>query len=199
MNKQFFTGFIIFAQLLLLLPIAISAKEIPREVGGFILGSNVTDYPDIEYSNFLKEVVIYDWHGFDKGIISYGICDSPGEIVRIKLKYEDPSKQYFKTLLKKYKKKFGKPTVWKGDSFGILHIWKWKFIDEKNNRVHLVLQHNTKNPNENTGNMVKLYYPDNIAREQSCFSQQCTQNISDEEKAKRELRKKSDWEYMIPK
>lgn len=199
MNKQFYISLSIIVQLVLLVPFAASAKDVPHEVGGFVLGSNVTDYPDIEYSNFLKEVVIYDWHGFDKGIISYGICDSPGEIVKIKLKYEDPSKQYFKLLLKKYKKKFGKPTEWKGDSFGILHIWKWKFLDKNNNRVHLILQHNTKNPNENIGNMVKLSYPDNIAREQACFSNQCTMNIGKTEKEKQEMRKKSDWNYMIPK
>lgn len=199
MNKQFFISFIIIAQLVFLFPIAGQAKEIPHEVGGFVLGSNVTDYPDIEYSNFLKEVVIYDWYGFDKGIISYGICDSPGEIVKIKLKYANSSKKYFKLLLKKYKKKFGKPTEWKGDSFGILHIWKWKFIDKNKNKVHLILQHNTKNPNENMGNMVKLYYPDNIAREHACFYEQCTQNISNTGKEQQELRKKSDWNYMIPK
>jgi hypothetical protein len=198
-NKQFFTSAIILLQLLLILPIAVSAKGIPTEVGGFVLGSNVADYPDIEYSNFLKEVVVYDWHGFDKGIISYGICAAPGEIVKIKLKYEDSSKKYFKMLLKKYKRKYGRPTEWKGDSFGILHVWKWKFVDENNNRVHLILQHNTKNPNENIGNMVKLYYPDNIIKEQACFSRHCTQNLSDDAKAKRLKRMKSDWKYLIPK
>ena len=180
------------------LPGIILARNVPEAVGGFVLGSDVTDYPDIEYSNFLKEVVIYDWHGFHKGIISYGICDSPGKIVRIKLKYENPSEAYFKTLLKKFKKKYGKPDEWKGDSFGILRIWKWKFVDKNNNRVHLILQHNTKNPNENTGNVVKLFLPDNIIREQKCFTPQCTKNISAEEIKKQEERKKSDWNYLIP-
>lgn len=199
MNKHFFAIAITLSQLFFLVPLAISAQEVPSEVGGFVLGSNVTDYPDLEYSNFLKEVVIYDWHGFDKGIISYGICAAPGEIVKIKLKYADSGKKYFKMLLKKYKDKYGKPTEWKGDSFGILHIWKWKFVDKNNNRVHLILQHNTKNPNENNGNMVKLYYPDNIVREQACFSKQYNQDISQQEKEKRMQRKKSDWNYLIPK
>ncbi len=168
------------------------------EVGGFILGSDVTEYPDIEYSNYLKEVVIYDWHGFDKGIISYGICDSPGEIVKIKLKYEDSSKKFFHTLLKKYKKKFGKPDEWKGDSFGILHIWKWRFTDKNNNRIHLILQHNTKNPNENNGNMVKLYCPDQLIREQQCFTKSCTAHLERKEKEHLKNRKKTDWSYLIP-
>jgi len=198
-NKLFLVGIIILSQLIISHSQSVSAVEPPTEVGGFVLGSNVTDYPEIEYSNFLKEVVIYDWHGFHKGIISYGVCASPGEIVKIKLKYADSSKKFFKILLKKFKKKYGKPTEWKGDSFGILHIWKWQFVDKNNNRVHLVLQHNSKNPNENTGNMVKLYYPDNIIREQKCFTDQCTKNISEEEKLKRLQRKKSDWNYLIPR
>lgn len=178
---------------------ATAASKAPKEVAGFVLGSKVTDYPNIEYSNFLKEVVVYDWHGFDKGIISYGVCAIPGEIIKIKMKYADASKRYFKVLLKKYKKQYGKPTEWKGDSFGILHIWKWKFLDENNNRVHLILQHNTKNPNENIGNMVKLYYPDRIVQEQKCFTLQCSKNISQTEKQMRDQRTKSDWKYLIPR
>lgn len=182
----------------LLFPLAeiSTAREMPTQVGGFILGSDVTDYPDIAYSNFLKEVVIYNWNGFAKGIISYAICDSPGEIVKIKLKYKDSSKRFFKTLLKKYKRKYGKPDEWKGDSFGILHIWKWKFTNEKGERIHLILQHNTKNPNENTGNMVKLYSPDQVVKEQICFNKQCESALSQETKDKKapEL----DWKFLIP-
>ncbi|MCF8056527.1 MAG: hypothetical protein K9K37_07795 [Desulfocapsa sp.] len=184
--------------LLLFFPATLQAKEIPVEVGGFVLGSNVTDYPDIEYSNFLKEVVIYDWHGFDKGIISYGVCDSPGEIVRIKLKYKDSSKKFFHTLLKKYKTKYGKPDEWKGDSFGILHVWKWRFTDKNNNRINLILQHNTKDPNENNGNMVKLYLPDQIVREQKCFTKTCESHMSQRDKEHLMNRKKADWNYLIP-
>ncbi len=177
----------------LILPALSFAKEIPITVGGFVLGSDVTDYPDIEYSNFLKEVVVYDWNGFDKGIISYGICDSPGEIVKIKLKYKDPSKKFFKTLLKKYKKKYGKPHEWKGDSFGILHVWKWKFTSSDGTKIHMILQHNTKNPNENTGNMVKLYCPDQMVKEQRCFTKQCTSRLGTDKKAP-----KTDWNLLIP-
>lgn len=192
-------GIIFFSLLLLLFSETLAAQEVPHEIGGFILGSNVTDYPDIEYSNFLKEVVIYNWHGFDKGIISYGICEFPGEIVKIKLKYNDSSKKFFKTLLKKYKKKFGEPTEWKGDSFGILHIWKWKFTDKNNNKVHLILQHNTRNANENIGNMVKLYYPERIELEQLCFTKKCKTGEDKTEMMQRMMPQKNDWDYLIPK
>ncbi len=198
MNRYLLLFYSVIFQLLFCLPLSGMAKEVPHEVGGFVLGSDVTEYPNIEYANALKEVVVYDWHGFDKGIISYGVCANPGEIVKIKLKYENSNKDFFKQLLRKYTKKFGKPTEWKGDSFGILHIWKWKFVDEKNNRVHLILQHNLKNPNENIGNVVKLFYPDSIIREQKCFAEQCTQNASNREKEQQLQRKKSGWKYLIP-
>ena len=195
--KTLFTSTLLLLHFIFL-PIITLAKDVPIEVGGFVLGSNVTDYPDIEYSNYLKEVVIYDWHGFDKGIISYGICDSPGEIVKIKLKYQDSSKKFFQQLLKRYKKKYGKPDEWKGDSFGILHVWKWRFTDKDNRRVNLILQHNTKDPNENNGNMVKLYLPDQLVKEQKCFTEQCSSNVENRDKEHLEMRKKSDWKYLIP-
>lgn len=191
---QTMPGVILLALFLFPLSGKISAQEIPHEVGGFVLGSDVTEYPNIEFSNFLKEVVVYDWNGFDKGIISYGICKYPGEIVKIKLKYLDSSKRYFKILLKKFEKKYGKPHEWKGDSFGILHIWKWTFVDKKNNKIQLILQHNTKNPNENIGNMVKLYYPDRIIQEQECFNKQCNAH-----KPQGVVPEKDNWDFLIPK
>jgi len=174
----------------------VSAIEIPQEIGGFRLGEDITEYSDIEYSNYLKEVVVTDWHGFRKGIISYGICASPGKIVRISMKYENSSKDFYETLLKKYKKKFGKPTIWGGDAFGILSKWKWVFIDEKNHKVNLILQHNLKNHNENIGNSVKLYYPEREKEERLCFIEQCEINKSEEQVLER---KEMNWDYMIPR
>jgi len=173
-------------------------RQRPVQVGGFFLGSDVTDYPDIEYSNFLKEVVVYNWNGFAKGIISYGICNSPGEIVKIKLKYKDSTKRFFKILLKKYKQKYGAPDEWKGDSFGILHVWKWKFTNGNGEKIHLILQHNTKDPNENTGNMVKLYCPDQIEKEQKCFTKQCKTNLPPSENTKDKQAAPLDWNFLIP-
>lgn len=174
----------------------VSAIEIPQEIGGFRLGEDITEYSDIEYSNYLKDVVVTDWHGFRKGIISYGICASPGKIVKISMKYEDSSKDFYDTLLKKYKKKFGKPSIWGGDAFGILSKWKWVFIDENNRKVNLILQHNLKNHNENIGNIVKLNYPERENEERLCFIEQCEINKSEEQALER---KEMNWDYMIPR
>lgn len=177
----------------------VSSSEIPHEIGGFLLGEDITEYSEIEYSNYLKEVVVTNWHGFRKGIISYGICAYPGKIVIIAMKYEDSSKDFFDELFKRYKDKFGKPALWGGDAFGILSKWKWVFTDENNLRVNLILQHNLKNDNENIGNMVKLYYPEREREERICFIEQCEINKSEEQQKQILERKEKNWDYLIPR
>jgi len=189
----------LFLLLFVLFSGVVYSNDIPREIAGFRLGEDITEYSDIEYSNYLKEVVVTDWHGFRKGIISYGICAYPGEIVRISMKYEDSSKPFFDELFERYKEKFGKPTIWGGDAFGILSKWKWVFNDEENRTVNLILQHNLKNHNENIGNMVKLYYPQREKEEQLCFMQQCEINNSKEQQEEIVERRKKNWDYMIPR
>jgi len=175
------------------------SSEVPHEIAGIKLGGDVSDYPDIEYSNFLKEVVVVDWHGFRKGIISYGICESPGNIVKVRMKYEDSTKKFFNSLMKRFKKKFGAPTEWKGDSFGIKHIWKWKFRDEKGESVNLILMHNLKDHNDNIGNQVKLSYPERVELERLCFNRMCETATTPEEKKLKESRMETNWDYLIPK
>ncbi len=176
----------------------IQAAEVPTEIAGIKLGSDIADYPDVEYSNYLKEVVVMDWHGFRKGVISYGICESPGTIVKLSMKYEDSSKRFFDKLLKKYKRKFGSPTEWKGDSFGIKHVWKWKFTDEDGRIVNLSLKHNLRDPNQNIGNVVKMSYPELEEIERLCFNRKCEEITSPEHQKRRDELKKTGWKFLIP-
>jgi len=143
--------------------------------------------------------VVTDWHGFRKGIISYGICYNPGIIVKMRMKYENSTKKFFNTLMKRYKKKFGTPTEWKGDSFGIKHIWKWKFKDNEGNIVNLILQHNLQDHNDNIGNMIKLSYPEFVEQERICFINHCDESKTTEQKKQIKALKDTDWDYLIPK
>ena len=176
-----------------------TAQNVPHEVGGFALGSDVSEYPDAMHSNYLKEMVVTDWHGFRKGVISYGICKYSNKILKIDLKYEDSTKEYFQRLLGDFKKRYGQPQEWKGDSFGILHIWKWHFEDSEKRKISLILQHNLRDPNENIGNMVKLSYPALMEEERLCFNQMCEAKKSDTNKERLEELKKPDWQYLIPR
>lgn len=173
--------------------------DVPHEVGGFTLGSDISEYPDAMHTNFLKEMVVTEWHGFRKGVISSGICKYSNKILKIDLKYEDSSKEYFQRLLEEYKKKYGPPQEWKGDSFGILHIWKWHFVDSEKRKVSLTLQHNLRDPNESTGNMVKLSYPEMMEEERHCFNKMCEAKKSDTDKERLEELKKPDWQFLIPR
>ncbi len=177
MSPRTFYKFALCFLIGLFLPISVYAVEAPHEIAGIRLGSDVTDYPHLEYSNYLKEIVVTNWGGFPKGMISYGICDSPGKVVKMKFKYENTSEKFYKKILKSYKKKFGKPGTWEGDAFGIQHIWKWSFVDKNNNRVEMILQHNLKDPNAPMGTVVTMSLPDQIAREKQCFDRTCTANM----------------------
>jgi hypothetical protein len=183
----------------IVMPAGALAENVPLEVGGFRLGTDITDYPDVEYTNYLKEVVVTDWHGFRRGTVYYGICELPGTIIRIKMKYEDDSQEFYETLLKEFKKRYGKPDEWKGDAFGINYVWKWSFTDESGNQVVMHLQHNHMDHNLNIGNMVKLSYPELEERERLCFIAQCELNKPEELKDALAKQAQSNWDYLIPR
>ena len=176
----------------------VTAVEAPSEVGGFKLGDDISEYLDFD-ANYLKEVVVNDWHGFRKGIIYYGTCAYPGQIVRIRMKYEDSSKTFYYELLKRFKQKYGKPNEWKGDAFGVLYVWKWQFFNSDNERVTLILQHNLQNHSETIGNQVKLSYSERLEEERLCFIEYCETSMSSEEQELIKQRMKPDWDHMIPR
>ena len=151
--------------LLLLFVPGMTRAEAPHQVGGFALGRNIEAYKDrvimdtalpVRYSENLEEVEIKFTQGFKSGLITYGTCAKPGQIVRIKLKYADSSKAFYENLLKRFKKRFGEPDEYRGDAFGIVKAWKWSFVNQQNNRISLNLQHNTVDTEEKKGNAVKI-------------------------------------------
>jgi len=150
----------------------------PHQVGGFVLNENIQKFEDrvimdtslpIRYAENIKEVEIKSIQGFKSGLIAYGTCEKPGNIVRIKLKYADSSKPFFKDLLKHYKKRFGEPDAYAGDPFHIMVAWKWSFVDQQNHRISLILQNNTLDEEEKLGNAVKLTNTTLMDQDLQCF------------------------------
>ncbi len=180
-------------------PLLASTDKVPHEIAGIRLGTNIDDYPEIVGTNYLKEVVVTDWHGFRKGVISYGTCKNVDQVLKIDMKYKDKSEAFFKKLMKKYRKDFGEPDIWTGDSFGVMRVWKWQFIDEEQNRISLTLQYNGKNSHETIGNMVKLSYPDKIEAERLCFIDVCAESKENIDAKRREELNKSDWSHLVPR
>ena len=151
----------------------------PLSAGGFTLGTSINDYSFNSRDNFVKEVIVTDIIGFRKGFVTYGTCERPGVILRIRLKYTDKSYHFFEKLLKQYKNKFGAKPKFVGDSFGHVKAWKWVFTAEDGKRVSLTLQHNLKNADETIGNMVKLGLPDQLNAERECSNNVDTQTQKD--------------------
>lgn len=176
----------------------VEAAEVPHSVGGITLGTSIDSYPDLIRTNFLKEVVVTDRDGFRKGVISYGACLHKDVILKIDMKYKDKSKSFYKKLLKKFRHKFGEPGFWEGDSFGVLYLWKWRFIDKEGDKVTLALQYNGKNSRETIGNIVKLTYPEKIEEERLCFIDMCDQVNEERKVDQKPEQQEEDWSSLIP-
>jgi hypothetical protein len=181
------------------------AAEAPHEIAGFVLGKNIDEVKDrldmstnlpLRRRESLREVEINKTEGFKSGLITYGTCVDPGQIVRIKLKYAESSKKFYKTLLKRFKKRFGEPSEWRGDPFHIFLDWKWSFTDKDGNRISLHLQHNSKDAEEKIGNAVKLTSRTGLEGEWKCHEEKTASKSSRKiEKQKRPI----DWEFIIPR
>ena len=180
-------------------PLLAETEHVPHEIAGIILGTSVNNYPDLIQNDFLKEVVVTDWHGFRKGIISYGTCKNVNQILKMDMKYEDKSEAFFQKLLGKFREQFGEPNAWNGDSFGVMRVWKWQFIDKEKNHISLALQYNGKNSNETLGNVVRLSYPEKIDEERLCFIQVCQHSNEKADSKRRAELKKSDWSHLVPR
>ena len=178
--------------------------DAPHKVGGFLLGGQMTEFSDrlkmdtllpLRHSKFIHEIETIELLGFKNGLLWVGNCADPGRIVRIRLKYENPSKKFYQQLLKRYKKRFGDPSEWKGDPFHIVIAWKWSFVDKENNRISLVLQHNTRDEDESIGNSVKLTMWNLIEDERECYDKKTAAETKKTEKKKKG---QADWEALIP-
>ena len=193
-----------FSMAVLLLP-AVCLALVPHQVGGFTLDTNIADYRDrvkmesalpIRYNTFLYEVEIKPQEGFKSGRIAYGTCSEPGRIVRIKLKYADSSKQFYETLFKHFKKKFGEPIEYRGDSFQVVIAWKWSFVDKNDNRISLTLMHNRLDEEEKMGNSVKLTLHNLLEKERRCFEKKQPES---QKKHPQKMVRQPNWEVFIPR
>jgi len=203
--------------LLIIVPIIVllaggvySAQKVPHEVGGFALGKDISRYGNnldtgsdlpIRHMESIREMEIVHVEGFKSGLVAYGTCDAPGKIIRIKLKYEDSRRKTYEQLLKRFKKRFGEPDEWRGDPFGIVLAWKWSFIDSQNQKISLILQHNTRDVEEKIGNAVKLTVTSQLEKELEC---QNKKSSKDEKPLKErqpgdKKQKAVNWNQLIPR
>jgi hypothetical protein len=154
------------------------AADAPHQVAVFKLNSDIAEVKDyvimetalpIRYMENIEEVEIRQIDGIRSGLIAYATCTAPGRIVRIKLKYQDSSKDFFDKLLKRIEQKYGKPDEYRGDPFHIVISWKWSFTDKDNNRISLTIQYNSMDTEEKMGNAIKLTMTNLMEEDQRCY------------------------------
>lgn len=180
------------------------AAEVPRTLGGFVLGEPIETVADRlrmdtvvkdRETGCLMEVDVVPGEGFESGSINYGTCVDRNRIVRIKLKYADGSEKFFKMLLNRYKQRFGDPNEWRGDPFHVVIAWKWTFKARDGSRVSLILQHNQQDDEEKIGNSVKMALSDAMAAEIR-HGRESRSKTKPEAPA---VRKAPDWDQLLPR
>lgn len=209
MRRFLYTGLAVLVAVGMVFP-ALAMAEAPHEIAGFTLGKNISQYRDrlrmktampVRDMEYLSEVDVVPPPGFKSGQVEYGNCEHPGRIVKISMKYLDPSKELFEKLLARFKDRFGEPAEWRGDPFHVYIAWKWSLIDKNNNRVSMILQHYRGDEDVyKNGNSVKLSMFGLIEQEEKCYEKKHPQPVPGKE-AKQGAEKKVevDFDQLIPK
>jgi hypothetical protein len=188
----------------ILVPAAVLA-DAPLGIGGFKLGETIDDCREelqletvlpIRYKPYLKEVQMRAQPGFKSGLLLYEECAHPGRIVRIKMKYADSSKAFYRELLQRFRERFGNNAEWRGDPFHVVLAWKWKFKDVEGNEISVILQHNIKDTDEKMGNSLKMTLYNAMEEAEACYDAK-----KPPESAERRKQKKTapDWAILIPR
>jgi hypothetical protein len=163
---------------LLLLP-GVSSADAPKSIAGIGLGANVSQLADkvdmssaipLWRSEYLSKVSLKSIDGFRSGYVVYGNCKNKGQVVRIKLSYDDESEELYNRLQTELTKKYGKPAEWRGNPFGTLKIWKWSLKDSSKNSISIILErYEGEDDSFTPGNSIRLTNGTLMAEEKACF------------------------------
>lgn len=155
------------------------AQSAPLEIAGFRLGGDVkTVAQAIEEGKtevdinrqYLTTVLIKPVPGYRSGYVTYGNCAAPGRIARVKMNYENESRDFYEKLLAALKKRFGEPQQWRGNPFGTLRIWKWSLRDKTLGDISIILQHYSGEDDTFTkGNSIRVAAVDILDQERDCW------------------------------
>lgn len=207
MNRSLF--FSILVATVFLFPTYVSADKAPKQIAGLVLGGQIDRFVDLVQMEtatplrdrkYLREVRIREIDGYRTGTVSFGNCNKPGQIVRIKLKYEYSDKEFYHELLDQFKKRFGEPDEWRGDPFHVIIAWKWSFTDEDNNKISLILQH-SRDEEYKWGNSVKITNTTLLEQEQSCYQKKHSEKSDSREgkqSSKKRKLKAEDYQKFVP-
>lgn len=189
------------------LPGPARAAEGPTSLMGITLGTSIDKYNDLIEENsslplwdqeYLSRVELEHMPGIKSGYVSFANCSEQGTVVRIKVKYEDPSESFFQKLYKELVNKYGEATN-RGNAFGTLKVWKWGMKSPNGHSISLILVH-SKGDDEaySYGNTLRLADRTLIDKERQCFKQQEKQSrMKRSRQTNQENPKSFDW--YLPK
>ena len=163
---------------LLFLP-GVSWADAPKSIAGIGLGANVDQLADkvdmssaipLWRSEYLSKVSLKPIEGFRSGYVVYGNCKNKGQVVRIKLSYEDESNEFYNRLHSELTKKYGKPAEWRGNPFGTLKIWKWSVKDSNKDSIGIILErYEGEDDSFTPGNSIRLTNGTRMEEEKACL------------------------------
>ncbi|WP_243313063.1 hypothetical protein [Fundidesulfovibrio agrisoli] len=152
----------------------------PREIAGLRLGADIKEFgsrvspgtPEVDAAvRYLSTVAVEVPEGFRSGYVTYGNCEQPGRVVRVKMNYADDSRAFYEKILTLLKQRYGEPAQWRGNPFGSLRIWKWSLTDPELGDISLILQYYSGDDDTFTkGNSIRLSAPGLIARNRDCWA-----------------------------
>jgi hypothetical protein len=167
------------ACLSLAVPSPCLAQSAPLEIAGFRLGDNVQanaqafeeGKTEVDINRrYLTTVLTKPVPGYRSGYVTYGNCAAPGRIARIKMNYENDSRDFYEKLLAALKKRYGEPQQWRGNPFGTLRIWKWSLRDKTLGDISIILQHYSGEDDTFTkGNSIRIAAGDILDQERDCW------------------------------
>jgi hypothetical protein len=170
----------VFLAVMGLAQVCLGQTNPPREINGFRLGEEVKgylsrlDWVGVENDlteDHLRMVAIRKTEHFRSGLLAFGACAQPGQVLRVKLNYDDQSLDFFDKVLAALKDRYGEPDKWRGNPFGTLRTWKWSFTDPKLGDISLILQHYSGKDDAYTkGNSIRISATSLIQRELDCYN-----------------------------
>ena len=167
---------------------SVQAQVFPTSLGGIVLGQDISTIHDIcrmhteiplSQERHLLEVQRVPRHGrrVRSGTERYATRQQTGRRLRIELKFDDDSREFFDDLLRRYQERFGKPQEWRGDPFQTVMSWKWSFRDGQGEQVNLELTHSLDEDSK-TGNFVKMTLRSLWLREDACQDRKTAQDTA---------------------
>jgi hypothetical protein len=182
------------------------AHEAPKGIASVTLGASISDLQDkvdlgsavpLGGANYLMRAPLNPVNGFESGYVVYGNCKEKGRIVRVKLKYENDEESFYNEVLSALRKRYGKPTEWKGNPFGTLKIWKWSLKDAGHHPINIQLQRYEGDDDAFTpGNSIKLTNSKYLDEEKVCYESKKTSLKG--ERHDRTPTEKVDFEIYLP-